>query len=132
MHGTVSTMDQYALHMTFQRLERYQSRESQQTSGAGKSTPRRPRSEAEFDGSVFNPKRVVAIVRGLFSDLRTGSSEWGSHCVACGPHHYNRPLHCRRRILRSVTGIVLIWSSCIRAVFAMSLEKELSLALSPC
>ncbi|KAH2761567.1 hypothetical protein KXW10_000389 [Aspergillus fumigatus] len=97
VHGTVSTMEQYALQMTFQRLERYQSRKSQQTPGAGKSTPRRPRSEDEFDGRMSNPKRFVAIVRAPFLDVRTGSSEWGSHCVACRPYHYNRPLHWRRK-----------------------------------
>jgi hypothetical protein len=33
VHGTVSTMDQYALQMTSQKLERYQSLKSQQAPG---------------------------------------------------------------------------------------------------
>jgi hypothetical protein len=99
VHGTASTMEQYASEMASKRLEHFQSKISWQTAGAGKSRPRRPRSEDEFDGRTSNPKRFVAIVRAPFLDLRTGSSEWGFHCVACKTHHHNRPLHWRRKFM---------------------------------
>jgi hypothetical protein len=97
VRGTVSTMEQYALQITSQMLERYQFRKSHQALEATKSTLRRPRSEDEFDGHMSNPKRFMAIVRAPFLDLHTASPEWGFHCAACRPCHYNRPLHWRRK-----------------------------------
>lgn len=97
IHGSVSKMEQYSLEIISMRLEQYQSRKTQQPTGARQLIPRRPRSEDEFDGRTSNPKRFVAIARAPFLDLRTRSPEWGFHCVACKIHHYNRPLHWRRK-----------------------------------
>jgi hypothetical protein len=97
VHGSTSAMEQFASDITFEKLEKYRSRKSQQTAGAGTATPRRPRTEDEFDGRTSNPRRFVAIVRAPFLDVRIGSPEWGFHCAACKMHHYTRPLHWRRK-----------------------------------
>lgn len=98
VHGNISAMEQYALEMTSKRLEQYQSRKSLHI--ADGPNLRRPRSEDVFDGRSSNPKRFLGIVRAPFLNARTGSPECVFHCAACKPHHYDRPLHWRRKFTR--------------------------------
>ncbi|OJJ87589.1 uncharacterized protein ASPGLDRAFT_163897 [Aspergillus glaucus CBS 516.65] len=98
VHGNINAMEQYALEMTSKKLEQYQSRKSIHIADCP--NLRRPRSEDIFDGHSPNLKRFLGIIRAPFLNARTGSLEWVFHCAACKPHHYNRPLHWRRRYTR--------------------------------
>lgn len=97
VHSSASAMEQYTSNIALKKMQKYQYRKSQLTESTGRSIPRRPRTEDEFDGYTSNPRRFVAIVRAPYLDRRLGSPVKGFHCVACKVHHYNRPLHWRRK-----------------------------------
>ncbi|PGG98979.1 hypothetical protein AJ80_09434 [Polytolypa hystricis UAMH7299] len=94
MHGTIGAMEQYASEITSEEMEQYHTRKSRHMKDCA--ILRQPRSEDAFDGHSSNPRRFMAIVRAPLLDARTGSPEWGFHCAACGPHHYDRPFHWHR------------------------------------
>ncbi|QKX54494.1 uncharacterized protein TRUGW13939_01581 [Talaromyces rugulosus] len=100
IHGSESKMNEHSVHIQAKKLEKYNLRRSKHTAGAANPNPRRPRTEDEFDGYSSNPKRFVAIVRAPFLNPGATSLEWGFHCSACRSHHYNRPLHWRRKFTK--------------------------------
>lgn len=97
IHGSESKMNEHAEHIQSRKLENYNLRRSKNPEDAENRNPRRPRTEDEFDGKMSNPKRFAAIVRAPFIKPGTEVSELGLHCLACKPHHYDRPLHWRRK-----------------------------------
>ncbi|KAE8150740.1 hypothetical protein BDV25DRAFT_139570 [Aspergillus avenaceus] len=96
LHGSAEAMEQSASQISSQRLERYESRRLLR-SPRDNSSLRQPRGNNEFDGLSSNPRRFMGLVRVPRINPRTGSLEWGDHCLACKPYHYSRPLHWRRK-----------------------------------
>lgn len=94
IHGTISSMEEYALEMTSNRREAHATLSLRRTNGTNL---RPPRSEDSFDGRCSNPKRFMGIIRAPFLSVQTAFPDLGFHCVACKAHHYCRPLHWRRR-----------------------------------
>jgi hypothetical protein len=97
VHGSASAMEEFTSNIALEKLKKYEIRHSQLIARTGRSITRRPRTEDEFDGHTSNPLRFVAIVRAPYLDRRLRSPEWGFHCVGCKLHHYDPPLHWRRR-----------------------------------
>lgn len=95
VHGTMSSMEEYASNMITKRLKTYNSKVSLRRTGGA--NLRLPRSEDVFDGRYSNPKRFMGIIRAPFFNVQTVSPDCGFHCVACKSHHYSRPLHWRRK-----------------------------------
>lgn len=93
VHGTVSSMEEYASEMLCKRVEAYNSRSSGRTG----TNRRPPRSEDLFDGHCSNPRRFIGVICAPFFNVRIASPDWGFHCIACKAHHYGRPLHWRRK-----------------------------------
>lgn len=95
VHGSASSMEEYASEMASKRLDAYNAKLSLGRTNGTNLRP--PRSEDPFDGLSSNPRRFMAIVRAPFFSVQTVVPEWGFHCVACKSHHYGRPLHWRRK-----------------------------------
>jgi hypothetical protein len=95
VHGSLSSMENYASKMASKRLQAYNSRLALRGTDRENLLP--PRSEDAFDGHCSNPRRFMGIIRAPFFGIGTVSPDWGFHCLACKAHHYGRPLHWRRK-----------------------------------
>ncbi|PKY06125.1 hypothetical protein P168DRAFT_135894 [Aspergillus campestris IBT 28561] len=95
IHGTVESMEKYALEMISKKLENYNLKLSGSRTGGAHLRP--PRYEDLFDGHCSNPRRFMGIIRAPYFDSQLPSPEWGLHCIACKSHHYRRPIHWRRK-----------------------------------
>ncbi|KAF1916784.1 hypothetical protein BDU57DRAFT_587687 [Ampelomyces quisqualis] len=100
IHGSISSMEQYVLDRSAQKLQDFDRRTSQaMAEGSGTITRRlrRPRTEDPFDSRSGNPMRFMAVVRMPWLNRESHKPEWGFHCIGCQKFHRSRPLHFRRK-----------------------------------
>ncbi|PWY68646.1 hypothetical protein BO70DRAFT_366019 [Aspergillus heteromorphus CBS 117.55] len=95
VHGSIESMEKYALQMASKRSNKNNS--DLPYGRTGEIYVRRSRSECPVDGKCSNPRRFMSIISAPYLGEQLATAEWGVHCVACKPHHYGRPLHWRRK-----------------------------------
>jgi hypothetical protein len=94
IHGSAESMEEHVSETARKKLESYSAKASVCRRGI---RLRQPRTEDPFDGHSSSPRSFMAIIRAPFLRSAREPPEFGSHCLACKPHHYHRPLHWRRK-----------------------------------